>query len=177
MQTSFKLYKVSIKYIRNLHRIDDKVLSVSPQTGKNNRVFVGIILVCGHHKYCIPLSSPKEKHKKMRDSLDFMKIEKDGKLIGVLNINLMIPVSDIVLEPVDITIHKRDRNPIKHYKALCNSELEWCNKHSEIICNKANILYMQCIKNGNYKGKKRCVDFKRLEAECMSYCVKARNCD
>ena len=60
MQTEFKLYKVDMKYIRNLHHIDDRVLSVSPQTGKDTRVFVGIVIVCGTHKYCIPLSSPKE---------------------------------------------------------------------------------------------------------------------
>ncbi len=71
MQTDFKLYKVDMKYIRNLHNIDDKVLSVSPQTGKDNRVFVGIVIICGIHKYCIPLSSPKEKHKKMKNSMDF----------------------------------------------------------------------------------------------------------
>ena len=64
MQTDLKLYKVDMKYIRNLHNIDDKVLSVSPQIGKDNRVFVGIVIICGAHKYCIPLSSPKEKHKK-----------------------------------------------------------------------------------------------------------------
>ncbi len=64
MQTDFKLYKVDMKYIRNLHNIDDKVLSVSPQVGKDNRVFVGIVIICGAYKYCIPLSSPKEKHKK-----------------------------------------------------------------------------------------------------------------
>lgn len=34
MRTDFKLYKVDMKYIRNLHNIDDKVLSVSPQRGK-----------------------------------------------------------------------------------------------------------------------------------------------
>lgn len=34
MRTELKLYKVDIKYIRNLHKIDDKVLSISPQTGK-----------------------------------------------------------------------------------------------------------------------------------------------
>ena len=33
MQTEFCLYKVDMKYIRNLHKKDDKVLSVSPQTG------------------------------------------------------------------------------------------------------------------------------------------------
>ena len=51
MQTKFKLYKVDMKYIRNLHHIDDRVLSVSPQTGKDTRVFVGIVIVCGTHKY------------------------------------------------------------------------------------------------------------------------------
>lgn len=45
MKTDFKLYKVDIKYIRNLHNIDDKVLSVSPQTAKDNRVFVGIVVI------------------------------------------------------------------------------------------------------------------------------------
>lgn len=42
MYSEFNLYKVDMKYIRNLHNIDDKVLSVSPQIGKDNRVFVGI---------------------------------------------------------------------------------------------------------------------------------------
>lgn len=94
MQTDFKLYKVDMKYIRNLHNIDDKVLSVSPQMGKDNRVFVGIVIICGAHKYCIPLSSPKEKHKKMKNSMDFSKIEINGKLLGVLNFNLMIPIEE-----------------------------------------------------------------------------------
>ena len=56
-----------------------------PQTGKDNRVFVRIVIICGIHKYCIPLSSPKEKHKKMMNSMDFSKIEINGKLLGVLN--------------------------------------------------------------------------------------------
>ena len=45
MQTEFNLYNIDMKYIRNLHRIDDKVLSVSPQTGKDTRVFVGIVII------------------------------------------------------------------------------------------------------------------------------------
>ena len=60
MQTEFSLYKGDMKYIRNLHRLDDKVLSVSPQTGKDTRVFVGVVVVFEKHKYCIPLSSPKK---------------------------------------------------------------------------------------------------------------------
>ena len=66
MQTEFNLYKVDMKYIRNLHNKDDKVPSVSPQIGKDSRVFVGIVVVCDKHKYCIPLSSPKDKHNKYK---------------------------------------------------------------------------------------------------------------
>lgn len=113
MQSEFSLYKVDMKYIRNLHNIDDKVLSVSPQTGKSNRVFVGIVVVCGIHNYCIPLSSPKEKHKNMKNSMDFSKIEVDGEFLGVLNFNLMIPIEEKQLQMIDIMIHKRDRENIQ----------------------------------------------------------------
>ena len=51
-----------MKYIRDLHNIDERVLSVSPQIGKDERPFLGIILVCKEHKYCVPLSKPKKKH-------------------------------------------------------------------------------------------------------------------
>jgi protein AbiQ len=76
------------------------VLSVSPQTGKNLRVFVGIVVVCGSKKYCIPLSSPKEKHRKMKNSIDSSKIIVEGKLLGILNFNLMIPIEKRQLQPI-----------------------------------------------------------------------------
>lgn len=41
----FHLYHIDIKYIRDLSRADDKVMSVSPQTEKENRPFVGIVVV------------------------------------------------------------------------------------------------------------------------------------
>ncbi|MBQ5932681.1 MAG: type III toxin-antitoxin system ToxN/AbiQ family toxin [Lachnospiraceae bacterium] len=169
MKTVLSFYKVDMKYIRNLHNIDDKVLSVSPQTGKHNRIFVGIVVVCNNYKYCIPLSSPKKKHNKMKSALDFEKIEVEGKLLGVLNYNLMIPIQDRQLQIVDLVSHKRDREPVKRYKELCRKELLWCNNHSETICNKANVIYKQCTGNGNYKGKSRCLDFIRLERECDRY--------
>ena len=169
MQADFKLYKVDMKYIRNLHNIDDKVLSVSPQTGKDNRIFVGIVIICDNHKYCIPLSSPKEKHKKMKNSLDFSKIEINGKLLGVLNFNLMIPIEEEQLQLVDTTIFKRDRENIKYYKQLCAQELEWCQKNSEVICNKANVLYKKYISNEQFTGRNRCLNFSKLEVECEKY--------
>lgn len=169
MRTDFKLYKVDMKYIRNLHNIDDKVLSVSPQRGKENRIFVGIVVICGVHKYCIPLSSPKEKHKRMKNSMDFSKIEVDGKLLGVLNFNLMIPVEEAQLQLIDTTVFRRDRENIKYYKQLCQQELEWCQNNNEVICNKANVLYKKYVSNEIFAGRERCLNFPRLETECEKY--------
>ncbi|MBP3569264.1 MAG: type III toxin-antitoxin system ToxN/AbiQ family toxin [Lachnospiraceae bacterium] len=174
MQSEFNLYKVDMKYIRNLHNIDDKVLSVSPQTGKDNRVFVGIVVVCGMHKYCIPLSSPKAKHKTMKNSMDFSKIEVAGKLLGVLNFNLMIPIEEAQLQLVDTTIHKRDRKEIKIYKQLCRQELEWCQINSETVCNKANVLYKKYISGEDFSERKRCLDFPKLEQECKKFNLKLK---
>ena len=63
-----------MKYIRNLHNIDDRVSSVSPQIGKQHRIYVGTVVVCKEHKYLIPLLHPVEKHKKMSTRADFDKI-------------------------------------------------------------------------------------------------------
>lgn len=45
----------------------------------------------------------------MKNSMDFSKIEVNGKLLGVLNFNLMIPISDEQLLLADTAIFGRDR--------------------------------------------------------------------
>ena len=66
-------------------------------------------MVCNEHKYLIPLSHPVEKHKKMSPRADFDKIiDKKGKLLGVLNYNLMIPVEDKQLVKINLKEDKRD---------------------------------------------------------------------
>ena len=117
-QKRLNLYTVNMKYIRNLHNQgDDRVFSVSPQVGKGSRPFVGIVVICCKKQYCIPLSSPKEKHKNMKNGVDFHRIlDADGKLIGVLDFNNMIPVREDVLREVDLKIHPNDTREMKHYK-------------------------------------------------------------
>ena len=106
----------------------------------------------------------------MSPRADFDKItDKHGKLLGVLNYNLMIPVNNPQLIKVNLKPDKTDSPSDKYYKQLCIDELNWCRKHAEIIINKANCLYNLCTSNSNYKGKSRCLDFKRLELECTKY--------
>ena len=96
-QQKLKLYSIDMKYVRDLHNVDDRVQSVSPQIHKSNRPFVGVVVVCEDHLYCIPLDHPKEKHITMKNDVDFTRIFDGEKLIGVMNFNNMIPVNESVI--------------------------------------------------------------------------------
>lgn len=163
-QKRLNLYLIDMKYIRNLAKEDDRVMSVSPQTGKETRPFVGIVIVCGVYQYCIPLSSPKPKHKTMKNDVDFMKILDDEKLIGVLNFNNMIPVNEKCIVPLDLRITGKEDSATRSYKKMAAKQLDWCQHNQEAIIKKANKLYMM-LQSDKISGflKKRCCDFKKLE--------------
>ena len=163
------MYQIDIKYIRNLHRIDDRVLSVSPQTGKDERPFLGIIVLCNNQKYCVPLSKPKSKHHKMRNKIDFKKIEKDGQLLGVLNFNLMIPVEEKQIREIDVKIRKHDDSRTRKKKELLLKELLWCNEHLVELCNTANVLYNSYNSDKQFSARSQCLDFVKMEKECKKY--------
>lgn len=172
-QERLNLYRIDMKYIRNLHNADNRVSSVSPQIGKQHRIYVGIVIICNAKKYLIPLSHPVEKHKKMSSRADFDKIiDKRGKLLGVLNYNLMIPVTEQQLIQINLKSEKTDSIADRYYKQLCIDELKWCRQNAGIITNKANCLYKLCDSESNYKGKSRCLNFKKLEIECEKYNIK-----
>ncbi len=163
------LYTVNKKYVRDLHNVDDRVLSVSPQINKDTRVFIGIIVMFNDYKYLVPLSHPKDKHQKMRTSVDFEKIYYKDKLIAVLNYNLMIPVVDSQIKKFDFNKSKYDSIETIRYKELCKNELAWCRKNSEIIINKANVLYNLYLSEQEFKARSRCLNFPKLEKVCDKY--------
>lgn len=149
-------YYIDLNYIRNLSRADDNVMSVSPQVGKENRPFLGIIILIGGQKYCIPLTSPKKKFENMKSQIDFIKIfdhnsrhpEYSSKIIGILNLNNMIPVNNSVISKVNLKL----------------------NPHDTII-NKANKVYslITDFPDKNRNLTKRCVDFNKLEQILSKY--------
>lgn len=161
-----KLYNINIKYIRDLTAVDDNVMSVSPQIGKENRPLVGVIVICDKKEYCVPLSSPKPKHDKMKNDLDFSKIiDRNGKLIGVLNFNSMLPVDRSLISEVDLSISKSDPSRLAEYKHLMRDQLKWCNENIDNIIKKANKLYrfVTLTPEKSYNLTRRCCDFKKLE--------------
>ena len=166
-------YYLDLKYIRDLSGVDDSIMSISPQRGKQNRPFVGVVTVLNGRKYCIPLTSPKDKFTHKKSQVDFIKIfdegqkEKTGmpKLIGVLNINNMLPVSENVIQKVDLRIHPADLTEIKRAKALMQKQLEWCRNRADVIENRAQKVY-DLVNNHpdkNRKLVKRSSKFKELE--------------
>ncbi|MCM1049465.1 MAG: type III toxin-antitoxin system ToxN/AbiQ family toxin [Clostridiales bacterium] len=163
-QKRLNLYLIDMKYIRNLAKADDKVMSVSPQVDKATRPFVGIVIICGEQKYCIPLSSPKPKHKSMKNDVDFMKILDKDKLIGILNFNNMIPVDDSCISLLNLRISGNDDMATKNYKKMAVKQLDWCQHNQAAIVKKANKLYMM-LQYDKVSGilKRRCCDFKKLE--------------
>lgn len=151
MDNEWNLYKVNMKYIRNLKNVEQKatgrtntILSVSTQTHKQGRPFLGILVLVNERKYCIPLSSveEKEKYKSMSENITCRKIrDDDGNVIGILNINNMIPVRDEYLIPFELEELPTDTQIQLSYKRKCRQELKWCRLHGNEILRLAQELH------------------------------------
>jgi len=171
MSKSFKLYTVNIKYIRNLHKVDDNVPSVSPQIEKQIRPFLGIIVLINDSKFCIPFTSNSNKKNKkfeaMRENITFRKIcDKDGKVLAALNLNNMIPVREEYVTEIDLRIHPTDTQELRRWKKLCIKELDWCQTHQDEIERLANELYRMYTSDIPFGKRKICLNFPALEKEC-----------
>ena len=69
---SFKFYTISGKYYSYLKAFDNRIPNTENE--KSNRPFIGIVLDINNYKYYAPLTSPKKKHLKMKNQIDFLKI-------------------------------------------------------------------------------------------------------
>lgn len=178
-QKSLNLYSVDLKYNNELHKADDNVMSVSPQIGKDTRKFVGIVVIMDTKQYCIPLTSGKKEKFNQKTKKDFIKIPHPTKknekgapiIIGILNLNNMIPVSDSVITKVDLSTKPYYD---KGYTNLLVNELNWCRENYSIIVNKAEKLYEQITKfpDKEIGLTKRCCDLKKLEAVLEKWLAK-----
>ena len=173
MKEELHFYTIDIKLIRTYAKIDDNVMSVSPQTGKQYRPFLGIIITQNNRKYCIPITSPKPKHYKMNSKKDIIKIfdtyKRDNNnqyvLIGILNLNNMIPISEEYIRKIDLRDNKNDNRDQRRYKGLLRKQINWCRDNEDLIIRKANVMY-ELITNTPDKYinlSRRTVNYKKLE--------------
>ena len=125
----FKLYTIGEDYIKYLKMYDSKV-SNNYDNNTNNKPYVGIVYKdVDNHQFFAPLSSPKEKHKRMSDfMIDCIKL--DGGGLGVINLNNMIPVEDKFLTEIIIPSRLERQGLIEQerlYLTLLEKQLQEIN--------------------------------------------------
>lgn len=157
---SIKLYEISAFYVDYLLPAAPHLFHNKKPGQQNERKYIGIVLTVNGMDYFAPLSSFKEKHRRMAEGLDFIKV----KDYAVINLNNMFPVPAKEYHYVDIS---QERNP--QYKALLLAEYRYIKSIQERIKKNAATLYR--LKTGGKESPltKRCNDFKRLETLCQKY--------
>jgi protein AbiQ len=159
MDKRIRIYEIKYEYIQYLSVYQKHIFS--HKDGKSNRKYIGIVMEINGIKFFAPLSSYKDKHKRMREAVDFIKI----KDYAVINLNNMIPVpSDQIIE-LDINKEKD-----LSYRYLLQAESREVNRQKNRIRKNAEIVYSHKIHNGNTTAlAKRTNDFKMLEKLCREY--------
>ncbi len=165
MILNLKIVKVDSDYCDYLRKFDNRVSYNKFE--KELRPFIGILFTINDCEYFAPLSSPKPKHLKMKNTLDFLKL-KNGEL-GAVNFNNMIPVKTNNYKLIDldgkvVTINE------KKYKKLLREQLAWLNENYIQVKNKSYKLYNLYLNNKLSENiKNRCCNFKLLEEKCDEY--------
>lgn len=165
MTFNLKIVKINTNYCDYLRKFDNKISYNKDE--KELRPFIGILFKIDTYEYFAPLCSPKPKHKTMKNTIDFFKIN-SGEL-GAINFNNMIPVTEENYELIDLNKEQTSIIEIK-YQKLLKEQLSWLNENYHQVKKKAFKLYQLY----NYKKLpesmiKRCCNFKLLEEKCLEY--------
>ncbi|MBM6823570.1 type III toxin-antitoxin system ToxN/AbiQ family toxin [Veillonella magna] len=162
------LYTVSKEYRRYL-KVDcgHEYVYYSDKANENRRPFLGIIIEKAGQHYYIPLTSPKKKHEKMKSGLDVEKIYSNKKLIGLLNINNMIPVSLKDVQEINIDRLMQSNNlSDRQWGQLIIKDINVITEAYPRIVEKANMLYDKYMDGTLIKPlRKRCLNFGEMEKD------------
>lgn len=155
------LYEIDPKYIGYLSQFEEHLFRNRKISQNFTRKYVGVVLKINGFDYFAPLSSFKQKHKWLSETIDFVKIG----MYAVINLNNMFPAPMQTYTKVAI-----DAIQDKHYKSLVRSEYRIIKQKSALIVANSKVVYDHKLTNdGKSKLAMRCNDFKLLEEKCMDY--------
>ena len=161
LMENIKLYEIDNQYVDYISSIAAHAFHNKQPGQRHERKYIGVLLVVNGMNYFAPLSSFKEKHLHMAETVDFIKI----KRYSVINLNNMFPVPDGLASYVDIS---KEKDP--KYKSLLLAEYRQIKSLQERIRKNAEVVYKHRLENGDMtKLGKRCNDFPALEAACKKY--------
>lgn len=165
MYKNLKIVKVDSKYCDFLRIYDNKV----PYNAgtKELRPFIGVLFMIESIEYFAPLSSPKPKHKQLKNTLDLLKIEKGN--YGVINFNNMIPVTN--KNYVEFALNKQAKDKAEMFRIeLLKNQLRWLTSNKKELTTKSKLLYKLYKMDKLPKNiKDRCCNFPLLEEKCREY--------
>jgi protein AbiQ len=165
MILNLKLVRVNSDYCDYLRKFDYRVSYNKAE--KKLRPFIGILFKINKIEYFAPLSSPKKKHLRMKNKIDFYKLD-NGKL-GAVNFNNMIPVNPDNYEIIHLRNEKLTVSE-KKYQELLIDQLTWLNEHYYQVKSKSFKLYNMYVKGKLSKNiNDRCCNFKLLEEKSKEY--------
>lgn len=154
------MYRVDRAYVDYLMPHAPYLFNNSTALQHNERVYIGILLHVHGKDYIAPLSSYKDKHRRLQESLDFIKVYN----YAVINLNRMFPVPPNCCHYVDIA---QERNP--QYRKLLMEEYKRIKTIEDRIRKNAKAVYMAKVRGNKTPLAKRCNDFLLLEKLCDEY--------
>ena len=155
------IYEIDPDYICYLSSFEEHLFRNKKISQNFNRKYVGVVLSINGFDYFAPLSSFKEKHKRLAETLDFIKIGQ----YAVINLNNMFPAPTESCRVINF-------NEIKdlNYKNLLRNEYKIIRQKNDLILNNANKFYRhKMINDGKSKLRQRCNDFLLLEEKMKGY--------
>ena len=165
MILNLKLVRIDYNYCDYLRKFDNRV--PYNKNEKELRPFIGILFTIKDCEYFAPLSSPKPKHLKMKNTIDFFKIDKG--ILGAVNFNNMIPVKENNYKVINLNKKTLTLSENK-YQELLRDQLNWLNENYIQVKNKSLKLYNLYINNKLSENiKSRCCNFPLLEEKCNQY--------
>ncbi len=130
-----RFYTVTDEYIAFLQKFDGKVPNNGGAGYKGRKVYVGVVLEIGKHKFLAPLTSYKPAQDRIQSSsCSAFKLHErtnpDNKL-GLIALNYMVPVLDSELIELDI---EAQSSP---YKQMLYRQYEFIKSNRQEILNRA----------------------------------------
>ena len=148
-------YEIDEKYIDFLSQFSEHLFHNAKVSQTYSRKYIGILFEINGIKYFAPLSSFKPKHKRLSETVDFIKI---GDM-AVINLNNMFPVPENAY-----SLKNQNTEQNQQYRTLLNNEIRIIKQKTEQIINNAKTVYNHKMTNdGKSKLSQRCNNFKLLE--------------
>ena len=156
----YSFYSIDSNYLKYLYSVDREVY-YDPKYKIYTKPYVGIITGIKNHKYFIPLTSAKPKHKKWKNVSNehfliyeiikkdinditvnndiYKKGQKEGEslhVLSVLDIKKMIPLAENCYKKIDIENLEDEK-----FQLLLKRELAFCKEHKNKILKRVKKFY------------------------------------